>query len=72
MAENWKTVTAREVTAGDTIRVRGEHVLVVTRIDEPFLGRPGMIAFIEDSPTQWLSAPSAADGEVELLVADAG
>ena len=72
MPEAWKTVKASEVAAGDTIRVRGEHVLFVTRIEEPFLGRAGMLTFIEDSPKQWLSAPSAVDGEVELLVADAG
>ncbi len=68
MPETWKTVRADEIKPGDTIRVRGEHVLSVARIENEFMGRAGMLAFIEDSSERWFKAPTPADAEVEILV----
>jgi hypothetical protein len=41
--------------------------MTVTRIDEGFLGRPEMLAFVEDSPRQWFKMPAPGDGDVELV-----
>jgi hypothetical protein len=71
MTEAWKTIKASEVKPGDTIRVRGTEVLVVARIEPGFMGREGMLAFIEDSSDRWFKAPSPSDVDVELLVTGA-
>lgn len=61
------TVKATEIQAGDRIRGRTGAELTVTRIDEGFMGNPDMLAFVEDSETQWLKMPSPRDGDVELV-----
>jgi hypothetical protein len=60
-------ITAAEVRIGDRLRTREGLELTVTRIDEGFLGMPGMMAFVEDSEIQWLKLPAPRDGEVDLL-----
>jgi hypothetical protein len=66
MAEHWEKTTAGQVEVGDRVRIRG-HEILVSRIENSFLGRPGMIAFIEDTPERWLKVPTSPDGEVEFL-----
>jgi hypothetical protein len=61
------TVSVRDVRVGDRLRARDGTELTVTRIDEGFLGRPEMLAFVEDSALQWFKLPAPIDGEVELL-----
>jgi hypothetical protein len=61
------TVKATEVRLGDRVRVRSGAELTVTRIDEGFMGRANMLAFVEDSEEQWLKMPALLDGEVELV-----
>jgi hypothetical protein len=39
----------------------------VTRVDDVFMGRPEMFAFVEDSEVQWLKMPALRDSEVELV-----
>lgn len=68
MSEQWETKTAGQVVAGDRIRARGVEI-TVARVEDGFLGREGMIAFIEDTPERWLKVPSPADAEVEVLQA---
>ena len=60
-------IAASEVAVGDRLRTRLGAELTVTRIDAEFMGRPGMIAFVEDSDRQWLKMPAQADAEVELV-----
>lgn len=60
-------VDAGEVRIGDRLRTRTGLELTVTRIDHGLLGRPDMLAFVEDSDEQWLKMPAPADGEVELV-----
>ncbi len=62
----WKTVTASEVKPGDRVR-RGEMELLVSRIEPSFMQMPGMIAFIEDTPTRWMKLPTPANAEIEVL-----
>jgi hypothetical protein len=60
-------IPATEVRVGDRLRTRSGDELVVTRIDDVFLGRTDMLAFIEDSERQWLKMPALRAGEVELI-----
>ena len=55
-----------EVRVGDRLRTRSGLELTVTRIDDTFMGRSNMVAFVEDSDARWLKMPALLDGEVEL------
>jgi hypothetical protein len=66
MAESWKKVKADEVSVGDAIRTQAGNVVIVSRIENSFMGRPNMLAFIEDTPDRWFKQPMTADGEVEV------
>jgi hypothetical protein len=61
------TIRATEVRIGDRLRTRLGAELTVTRIDDGFMDRPEMLAFVEDSETQWLKMPARLDAEVELV-----
>ena len=61
------TVKATEVRLGDRLRARSGAELTVTRIDEGFMGRANMLAFVEDSEEQWFKLPALRDGDVELV-----
>ncbi len=56
---------ADQVVVGDAVRVRG-HEITVARVEQGFLGRGGMIAFVEDGPSRWLKIPVTGDTEVEV------
>ena len=61
------TIKATEVRLGDRLRARSGAELTVTRIDEGFMGRANMLAFVEDSEEQWFKLPALRDGDVELI-----
>jgi hypothetical protein len=61
------TVRASTIRVGDRVRARSGTELVVTRIDEGFMGNPEMLAFVEDSDEQWFKMPALRDGDIELL-----
>ena len=67
MTATWSRRAAGQVRPGDTVRTSHGFVLLVTRVEEPFLGRPGMLAFIEDTPGRWFKAASPVDAEIEVL-----
>lgn len=60
-------IPAGEVRIGDRLRTRSGLELTVTRIDQVFMGRADMLAFVEDSEAQWLKMPALRDSEVELV-----
>jgi hypothetical protein len=64
------TVKATEVRLGDRVRARSGVELTVTRIDEEFMGRADMVAFVEDSAEQWFKMPAPRDSDVELVRRD--
>ncbi|MGO8859692.1 MAG: hypothetical protein ACLQRH_02845 [Acidimicrobiales bacterium] len=66
MSETWKTVKASDVRVGDAVRTRTGDVLTVSRIESAFFGRPGMLAFIEDTPDRWFKQPMPDDADVEV------
>ena len=68
MSETWKSVKASEISTGDTVRLPSGVVVDVARVEASFLGRPGMLAFIEDTPERWFKCVSPADGDVDVLV----
>jgi hypothetical protein len=61
------SVKATEVRLGDRLRTGSGAELTVTRIDEEFMGRANMLAFVEDSEEQWFKMPALRDGDVELV-----
>ena len=67
MTDEPTTIPATEVRVGDRLRTRTGAELTVTRVDDVFLGRPEMLAFIEDTEVQWLKMPARRDAEVELI-----
>jgi hypothetical protein len=66
VSESWQVVPANEVSVGDVVRTSSGDVLVVTRVETSFLGRPNMLAFIEDTHERWYKRPVAVDAEVEV------
>jgi hypothetical protein len=66
-SETATTIKTTEVQLGDRIRSRDGTELTVTRIDDGFLGRAEMMAFVEDSSDQWFKMPAPKAGEVELV-----
>jgi hypothetical protein len=63
---NTALIPASEVRVGDRLRTASGIELTVTRIDDTFLGRADMLAFVEDSDERWLKLPALRGGEVEL------
>jgi hypothetical protein len=62
----WTPAAASDVAPGATVRLADGRELLVSRIEVDFMGRPGLIAFIEDSPRQWYKAPMMVDTVVEI------
>ena len=60
-------IPTSEARVGDRLRAHNGLELTVTRIDDAFMGRSDMVAFVEDSGVQWLKMPAFRDGEVELV-----
>lgn len=65
-SESWSTIRADEVAVGNVIRTSTGDVVIVSRIETSFLGRPQLLAFIEDTPDRWYKRPVAVDAEVEV------
>jgi hypothetical protein len=64
------TIKATDVRLGDRLRARSGAELTVTRIDEKFMGRANMLAFVEDSEEQWFKLPVLRNADVELVGRD--
>jgi len=66
MSEEWSTVSAGDVRPGDRIRLATGQVLEVSTIETAFMGRPDMVAFIEDTPERWYKQPMPGSATVEV------
>jgi len=64
----WATRKADLVKVGDVVKTQSGDVLRVSRIEGSFLGRPNMLAFIEDSPERWYKRPVPIDADVDVRV----
>lgn len=71
MTDTWKTVKVHDVNVGDTVRTQSGAVVLVSRIEAPFMGRSNMVAFIEDTSDRWFKQPMVTDSDVEVLAATA-
>jgi hypothetical protein len=69
-SEVWVTKSAEEVLVGDVVRTPTGEVVLVSRIEDMFLGRPNMIAFIEDTPERWYKRPVVRDVDVQVRIAE--
>lgn len=67
MSEEWTAIAAADVQPGDRVRLAGGRELLVSRVESPFLGREGMLAFIEDTPERWFKQPVPSGTELEVL-----
>ena len=71
MSDSWKDNPGPRGQVGDTVRAQSGAVVIVSRIETPFLGRSNMVAFIEDTPDRWFKQPVVSDSEVEIRAASA-
>lgn len=62
--EEWIPKKADDVTIGDVVKTSTGDVVQVSRIEENFLGRPNMLAFIENTPERWYKRPVTRDADV--------
>jgi hypothetical protein len=60
------TVKATDVKVGDKVSVR-EREILVTRIDQNFLGRDNMLCLVESTEERWTCVPLPHDMDVEVL-----
>jgi hypothetical protein len=60
-------IRAGDVSVGDRVRTANAMELTVTRVDEEFMGRPNLLALVEDSEAQWLKVAAPRDLELELI-----
>ena len=63
-------MAAADVRAGDRIRLASGVEMLVSRIEPRFLGRDGLIAFIEDTADRWYKQPMPQAAEVEVAAPD--
>lgn len=67
MAEQWNKVAASEVRTGDQIRLQSGRSMTVSQIEPAFMGRAGMLAFIQDTSEGWFKQPMPESTDVEVL-----
>jgi hypothetical protein len=68
MPESWKNAKATDVVIGDVVRTQAGEVVKVSQIEANFMGREGMLAFIEDTPERWYKRPVRADADLDILI----
>lgn len=66
--DRWRSVMATEVQVGDIVRTAPGEVVIVTRIEQPFLGRADFLALVEDTEARWYKRPVRCDAMVEVIV----
>jgi hypothetical protein len=70
MTATWKKVPVSDLEPGVRVRHPNGTELFVSRIEQSFMGRPTMVALIEDTPDRWLKAPVPSDTEIEVWSED--
>jgi hypothetical protein len=67
VTDAWITTPVPDVRPGDRVRVASGQEILVSRIEDRFLGRENMVALIEDTPDRWFKQPVQVAAEVEVL-----
>jgi hypothetical protein len=70
MPAQWKSATASEVRPRDQIRLASGRSLTVTRIESALMGRPGLIAFVQDTSEWWFKQPMPSSTTLDVLHSD--
>jgi hypothetical protein len=66
MTAGWKKMPVSTLEPGARVRHQSGTELHVSRIEQGFMGRSGMVALIEDTPDRWMKAPVPSDGEIDV------
>jgi hypothetical protein len=66
MTAGWKKMPVSSLVPGAKVRHQSGTELLVSKIEQGFMGRPGMVALIEDTPDRWMKAPVPRDGEIDV------
>jgi hypothetical protein len=66
MTDSWVSVPVEEVKVGDRLRLGSGQVIEVSKIEENFMGVDSMLAFIEDTSSQWYKQPMPKGASVEV------
>jgi hypothetical protein len=67
MAEQWISLDAGEVQAGDRVRTPSGAEFDVARVDRPFLGRDNLVCLIESNSERWFAQPVPIGTSLEVL-----
>jgi hypothetical protein len=66
MTKAWSSAAAGDVVVGQRVRLGKGEVVLVSKIEDPFMGMDTMLAFIEDTPARWFKAPVAKETTIEV------
>ena len=70
MAETWKSVPPPMSKPATRSGCSPGSRSIVSPVEPAFMGIPGMIAFIEDTPDRWFKQPMPGTTSVDVLEAD--
>ena len=57
---------AESVRVGDQVRLGTGQIILVSKIEDKFMGIDAMVAFIEDTESRWFKQPVPKGTEVEV------
>ena len=66
MTKSWIPISAEDVVVSERVRLSNGVVLLVSKIEDRFMGMDTMLAFIEDTPSRWFKAPVPRGTPVEV------
>jgi hypothetical protein len=66
MAKSWISTPAEDVVVSERVRLGNGVVVLVSKIEDTFMGMDTMLAFIEDTPSRWFKAPVPRGTTVEV------
>jgi hypothetical protein len=66
MTKPWVSIPAEDVVVGERVRLGNGAVVLVSKIEDRFMGMDTMLAFIEDTPSRWFKAPVPRGTAVEV------
>jgi hypothetical protein len=67
MSEQWISLEAGDVQAGDRVRMPTGKEFDVARVDRPFLGMDNLVCLIESNDERWFAQPVPIATGLEVL-----
>ena len=68
MTTEWSSAQAQDVQVGQRVRLGNGQVVLVSEIEDSFMGMDTMLAFIEDTPERWFKAPVPKGTSLEVEI----